>query len=187
MPSDIQVFVRFKEPSVFAGEQLDCTITFKNVASEQYDASPLDAKSGRHSRRVSLAEQLATTPRGNNAGWSKENPRLAAAALQSPRSIISRVHRATASLSIPKSSGTPIGTPSTPYREKTVVRPGPNHQRSVSIISAGSADVGDDYDGQKSARLPERLRPDVSHRRTSTLQVYPERSMGLGKEGLPGE
>ena len=187
MPSDIQVFVRFKEPSVFAGEQLDCTITFKNVASEQYDASPLDAKSGRHSRRVSLAEQLATTPRGNNAGWSKENPRLAAAALQSPRSIISRVHRATASLSIPKSSGTPIGTPSTPYREKTVVRPGPNHQRSVSIISAGSADVGDDYDSQKSARIPERLRSDVSHRRTSTLQVYPERSMGLGKEGLPGE
>lgn len=179
--------MRFKEPSVFAGEQLDCTITFKNVASEQYDASPLDAKSGRHSRRVSLAEQLATTPRGNNAGWSKENPRLAAAALQSPRSIISRVHRATASLSIPKSSSAPIGTPSTPYREKTVVRPGPNHQRSVSIISAGSADVGDDYDSQKSARIPERLRSDVSHRRTSTLQVYPERSMGLGKEGLPGE
>jgi hypothetical protein len=136
MPSDIQVFVRFKEPSVFAGEELDCTITFKNVASEQYDASPLDTKSGRHNRRVSLAEQSAMTPRGNNAGWSKENPRLTTAALHSARSNISRGHRATASLSIPKSSGTPIGTPSTPYREKAVVRPSPNHQRSVSIISA---------------------------------------------------
>jgi len=183
MPSDIQVFVRFKEPSVFAGEQLDCTITFKNVASEQYDGSLSDTKSGRHSRRVSLVEQPATTPRGNNAGWSKENPRLATAALHSPRSIISRGHRATASLSIPKSSGTPIGTPATSYKEKAAVRPSPNHQKSMSIISAESADVGGDYDSQKSARMPERPRPDISHRRTSTLQVYPERS----KEGLHGE
>jgi hypothetical protein len=185
MPSDIQVFVRFKEPSVFAGEELDCTITFKNVASEQYDVSLLDTKSGRHSRRVSLAEQSATTPRGNNAGWSKENPRLATAALHSPRSIINRGHRATASLSIPKLSGTPIGTPATPYKEKAVVRPSPSpsHQRSMSIISAESADVGDDYGSQKSARIPERPRSDISHRRTSTLQVYPERL----KEGPHGE
>jgi hypothetical protein len=183
MPSDIQVFVRFKEPSVFAGEELDCTITFKNVASEQYDVSLLDTKSGRHSRRVSLAEQSATTPRGNNAGWSKENPRLATAALHSPRSIINRGHRATASLSIPKLSGTPIGTPPTPYKEKAVVRPNPSHQRSMSIISAESADVRDDYDSQKSTRTPERRRPDISHRRTSTLQVYPERL----KDGLHGE
>lgn len=176
MPSDIQVFVRFKEPSVFAGEELDCTITFKNVASEQYDVSLLDTKSGRHNRRVSLAEQSTTTPRGNNAGWSKES-------LHSPRSIISRGHRATTSLSIPKLSGTPIGTPATSYKEKAVVRPSPNHQKSLSIISSESANVGDDYDSQKSARMPERPRPDISHRRTSTLQVYPERL----KEGLHGE
>ncbi|RMZ88149.1 hypothetical protein DV736_g4613, partial [Chaetothyriales sp. CBS 134916] len=33
MPSDIQVFVRFQNPCVFAGEELRCTITFKNAAS----------------------------------------------------------------------------------------------------------------------------------------------------------
>lgn len=163
---------------MFAGEELDCTITFKNVASEQYDVSLLDTKSVRHNRRVSLAEQSATTPRGNNTGWSKESPRL-----HSPRSIISRGHRATTSLSIPKLSGTPIGTPATSYKEKAVVRPSPHHQKSMSIISAESADVGGDYDSQKSARIPERPRPDISHRRTSTLQVYPERL----KEGLHGE
>jgi RAB6A-GEF complex partner protein 2 len=186
MPSDIQVFVRFKEPSVFAGEELECTITFKNVANEQYDASPADARSGRHSRRVSLVEQSATTPRVNSAGWSKENPRLATAALHSTRNSFGRGHRATSSLSIPKSSGTTIGSPSTPYGEKAVVRPGPNHQRSLSIISAGSADFGNDYEGQKTAQMPERSRPDLSHRRTSTLHVYPERVKGLSRESPSG-
>ncbi|RMD44570.1 hypothetical protein DV735_g605, partial [Chaetothyriales sp. CBS 134920] len=33
MPSDIQVFVRFQNQCVFAGEELRCTITFKNTAS----------------------------------------------------------------------------------------------------------------------------------------------------------
>ena len=187
MPSDIQVFVRFNEPSVFAGEELECTITFKNVANEQHDTSPLDSRSGRHSRRVSLVEQSATTPRGSSVGWSKENPRLATAALHSARSSVSRSHKATASLSIPRSSGTATVSPSTPYVEKAVVRPGPNHRRSVSIISAGSAGVRDDYESQKTAQIPERSRPDLSHRRTSTLQVYPERAMGFSKDGLSGK
>jgi hypothetical protein len=187
MPSDIQVFVRFKEPSVFAGEELECIITFKNVANEHHDPSPLDTRSGRHSRRVSLVEQSATTPLGSSAGWSKENPRLATAALHSTRSSFSRSHKATASLSIPKSSGTTIGYPSMPYGEKAIVKRGPNHQRSVSIISAGSADVGDDFESQRAAQMPERSRPDLSHRRTSTLQVYPERFLGLSKEGLSGK
>jgi RAB6A-GEF complex partner protein 2 len=187
MPSDIQVFVRFKEPSVFAGEELECAITFKNVANEQHDGSPVDTRSGRHSRRVSLVEQSATTPRGSSAGWSKENPRLATAALHSTRNSFNRGHKATASWSIPKLSGATSGSPSTAYGEKAIVRPGPNHRRSVSIIPAGSADVGDDYDSQKAAQMPERPRPELSHRRTSTLQVFPERTVGLHKDVLPGK
>ena len=186
MPSDIQVFVRFKEPSVFAGEELECTITFKNVANEQQDASPSENRSGRYSRRVSLAEQSASTPRGNSAAWSKDNPRLATAALHSTRGSTSRGHKATASLSIPKLSGTTVGSPSTPHGEMAVVRPGAHHQRSLSIISAGSTDAGYDYENRKAVQMPERSRPDLGHRRTSTLQVYPERVMGLGKEGLSG-
>ena len=187
MPSDIQVFVRFKEPSVFAGEELECTITFKNVANEQNDASPLESRSGRHSRRVSLVQQSATTPRGSSTGWSKENPRLAAAGLHSARSSLGRIHKATASLSMPKSSGTVLASPATPYSDKAVVKPGPEHRRSVSIISAGSVDLRDDYESQKIARMAERSRPDLSHRRTSTLQAYPERGLGLSKDGLSGK
>jgi RAB6A-GEF complex partner protein 2 len=187
MPSDIQVFVRFKEPSVFAGEELECNITFKNVATEQHDTSALDSRSGRHSRRVSLVEQSATTPRGSSAGWSKENPRLATAALHSARSGIGRNHKATASLSIPKSSGTAIASPSTPHVERAVVRPGPNHRRSLSIISAGSAGFREDSDSQKSVQIAERSRPGLSHKSTSTLQAYPEGVLGLSKEGLSGE
>jgi hypothetical protein len=178
--------VRLNEPSVFAGEELECTITFKNVTNEQHDASPVEARSGRHGRRVSLVEQLATTPRGSSAGWSKENPRLATAALHNTRSSFSRGHKATASFSTPKSSSSTIGSPSTPYGEKVVVRPGSNHQRSVSIISAGSADAGHDCEGQKAAQMPGRPRPDLSHRRTSTLQVFPERAISLSKDILSG-
>ena len=187
MPSDIQVFVRFKEPSVFAGEELECTITFKNVANEQNDTSPLEPKSGRHSRRASLVQQSVTTPRGSSTGWSKENPRLATSALHSARSSIGRSHKATASLSTLKSSSTAAGSPSMPYSEKAVVKPGPNHRRSVSIISAGSVDARDDYESQKVARMAERSRPDLSHRRSSTLQVFPERISGSSKESLSGK
>lgn len=186
MPSDIQVFVRFNEPSVFAGEELGCTITFKNVTNEQHDVSPVETRSGRHSRRVSLVEQSASTPRGSSAVWTKENPRLVTAAIHNSRNSYSRGHKATASLSIPKSSSTTIGSP-TPLGEKAVVRPGPNHQRSVSIISAGSAGLGDDYEAQKATQMPGRSRPDLSHRRTSTLQVLPERTMGLSKDVLSGK
>jgi hypothetical protein len=187
MPSDIQVFVRFKESSVFAGEELECAITFKNVANEQYDGSPVDTRSGRHSRRVSLVEQSATTPRGSSAGWSKENPRLATAALHSTRNSLNRGHKATVSLSIPKSFGAASGSPSMPYGEKAIMRPGPNHRRSVSIISAGSGDIGDDYESQRAAQMPEKPRPELSHRRTSTLQAFPERSLGSHKDVLPGK
>ena len=185
MPSDIQVFVRFKEPSVFAGEELECKITFKNVATGQHDTPPLDSISGRHSRRVGFVEQSATASRGTSAGWSKENPRLATTAIHSAWSSINRSHKATASLSIPKSSGTATASPSPPCVERAVVRPGPNHRRSVSIISAGSPSFREDYDSQKSGQIAERLRPGLSHRRTSTLQV--ERNTGLSKEGLSGE
>ena len=179
--------MRFKQPSVFAGEELECTITFKNIANEQHDGSPADTRSGRHSRRVSLVEQPATTPRASSGAWSKENPRLATGTRHITRNTFNRGHKATASLSISKPPGAASGSPSAPYREKAVVRPGPNHQRSVSIISAGSTDVGDDYGSQKVAQTPERSRPEFTHRRTSTLQVFSERSMGLHKEVLSGK
>lgn len=178
--------MRFKEPSVFAGEELECTITFKNVAQEQHDSSPTDTRSGRHSRQDNLVGQAATTPRGSGGGWSKEKSRLAAAALHSARNSFNRSHKATSSLSIPKSSGSVIGSPSTPYAEKAIVRPGPNHRRSVSIISAGSAEVGDEYDNKKVVQVLDRSRPEFSHRRASTLQVFPERTTGSSKDGLSG-
>ena len=45
MPSDLQVFVKWKEQTVFAGEDVECTITFKNVAEiAEEKANALKAK-----------------------------------------------------------------------------------------------------------------------------------------------
>lgn len=185
MPSDIHVFVRFKEPSVFAGEDVECTITFRNVANLQPDTPALDSRPGRHSRRESLVEQVTSTPRVPSAGWNKlDSPRLATANPHSHRSNVSRNHRATASLSMPLSSALPPESPTVPSRGNAFAKPGHKHQRSVSIMSMGSLDVEKE---KQVTKAPQRSRPDPSHKRASTVQLYPVQIVESGKERITGE
>lgn len=174
MPSDIHVFVRFKEPSVFAGEDVECTITFKNVANLQNATSLPEARTGSHSRRASLVEQVTSSPRVTTLAWHKENPRLAGAKMQMDRNNFNRSHKATTSLSFPASSGAILNSPAASSPSHSFAKSGHKHQRSVSIISIGSSDV--EVDHQKPlAQKPPRPRPDLSHRRASTVQNFSER------------
>ncbi len=183
MPSNIHVFVRFKEPSVFAGEDVECTITFKNVANLQQPSS--DPRGGTHSRRASLVEQVASTPRVASSGWNKENPRLAAAKLYNDHNNVSRGHKATTSLSIPASSGTPLSSPAIPSGATSFAKPGNKHQRSVSIISLGSVD-GENGHQKQIAQKAQRTRPDLGHKRASTVQLFPESIPENNKEIIAG-
>ena len=180
MPSNIHVFVRFKEPSVFAGEDVECTITFRNVANLQ-QASSSDPRGGTHSRRASLVEQVASTPRVPSSGWNKENPRLAAAKLYHDHNNVNRGHKATTSLSIPASSGIPLTSSAIPSAANSFAK----HQRSVSIISLGSQDVENDHQKQI-AQKAQRTRPDLGHKRASTVQIFQESIPESNKEIITG-
>ncbi|KAI9934930.1 hypothetical protein MW887_000551 [Aspergillus wentii] len=51
MPSDIQVFVRWKDQTIFAGEDVECTITFKNVAESNTESNHGPQSQQQHHQR----------------------------------------------------------------------------------------------------------------------------------------
>ena len=183
MPSDIHVFVRFKEQAVYAGEDVECTITFKNVAGIQLNPSPPAPKSGRHSRRVSLVEQAAQTPRVRSGGWGAESSRLAVPQHQGSWGESGRGHRPTSLSQVPTDSTQEDGQPAT-VKELRNAKPGHNHHRSVSIISLGSPDVDTHPISTPTLELPNRTRPSVGHKRASTVQLHSARPLSSRKESL---
>lgn len=165
MRSDIHVAVRFHEQCVFAGEQLKCTITFRNVANFSEPTTP--AFHGRRSSRQESIGQLAaqagrnvSAARGGPHGWPINTAE--GTVDQSGR------HRATASLNTPAVSTTsPISGGFDNARRPP--RPGHKKQMSVSIISVPSSVLPNATDGG-STHPGMRTRP--SHQRSSTVQIH---------------
>ena len=183
MPSDIHVFVRFKEQAVYAGEDVECTITFKNVAGIHSNPSPPAPKSGRHSRRVSLVEQAAQTPRVRSGGWGADAPRLAVSQRQGSWGETGRGQRPTSLLQVPTESVQEDGLPAK-AAEVSNARPGHKHHRSVSIISLGSPDVDTHTVNTPTLEVPNRARPSIGHKRASTVQLHSARPLSSRKESL---
>lgn len=162
-PSNIRVFIRWHDQTVFAGEEVKCTITFKNVAPTPGQAKPPPQQS----ERSRLASPLHTRPRSNQG-------------LTPPPSASSgRGHRRSAlSLSVPASqSHSRTGSvqwPSSPITGDR--RSSHSHKRSVSIVSIGSNNTVEDHTQRND--LPTRpQRPHRGHGRASSLQILP-RSQG---------
>ncbi len=157
MSPNIHVFVRFKDQSVFAGEEIQSIITFKNVANIPEETTP---------------ETKTWHPRGwVSSGYTAEHagPRPTAINNHGARKASKIGHRNTASLNIPFTAS-PVPR-STSWTASPIVRSNPaeNHQRSVSIISLGSPDFGND-EGQRASRPP-LSRPTFNHGRSASLQV----------------
>ena len=171
MPSDIQVFVRFKEQSIFAGEEMQSIITFKNVASIS-DSTASDTKTW-HPRGWTASGNAAEHPQGSS-GSSSQTPRLAAINSYGARKTSKSGHRNTASLTVPLTgssvSRSPLWTAS-PVTGSTSSR---NHQRSVSITSLGSPNVG--REAAPRAGFLSRSRPTMNHGRSLSLQVHHTRT-----------
>jgi hypothetical protein len=164
--SNIRVFVRWHDQTVFAGEEIKCTITFKNTASTnaqpkqqnlslQVDrsrlASPLLGRS-------KLQAGLTPPPSASNSG---RGHRRGALSLSHPPSS-SRAR--SGSIQWPQTQGAENG------------RSGHGHNRSVSIISIGSTGTADDHHRRDSVGRGQR--PHRGHARASSLQIVPRLQTG---------
>jgi hypothetical protein len=186
MPSDLHFFVRFEQPAVFAGEEVRCIITFRNIDSLP-PPKPGGLRSGRHSRRTSFVEQIATTPRLTNGGSNLENLRLGALNVHTARK--GSGHEGKDAVLRPKSA---IGEGRTESQSLATeiskpIRPGSKHQRSVSIISMGSPDNDVGLDHFRGGPVIQPQRPPVGHKRASTVQISSDRQDRSGQLVLHGK
>jgi len=178
--SDIRVFATFPESTaVFAGETLQCKITFKNVSPKPgsrggYSQAPSPTING----HALLGDRIQKAPPLRTPGTdARRTERI------SPRLPSSRPPSATykPSYSHTISSAKPPASPSASVA-------GPNsrlnhkHKRSVSIISL-SSDVGIENGGRGNRDVGLRSPPVQSrprgHGRSASLQIAPGRHPGF--------
>ncbi|GAB7322162.1 hypothetical protein MBLNU13_g03176t1 [Cladosporium sp. NU13] len=172
--SNIRAFVHWKEPSIYAGEDIECIITFRNVAAypgqepqeEDEPQTPYSngfsrAPSAVASRRSSLAQSSV------QASWAPSF----SSSRQAPNG---RGHRPALSLNV-LSTSSRGGLPSAglhsapmPGRTPTSARPVKGHGRSLSIMSLGSEAPSE---GRQAMPPPTNKRPTRGHTRSASLQV----------------
>ncbi|KAF2850948.1 Rgp1-domain-containing protein [Plenodomus tracheiphilus IPT5] len=164
--SNIRVFVQWKDSTVFAGEDIECTITFKNVAPpEGRDASPLRkhngfAAGGDRQRKLPPVHSSTRPTISRNSSFASAQP--------APQIV--RSHRPALSLHTPSTVGE-RRPPLTPSAVPGITTNGQRHGRSLSIISLGTNAT---TDGNHERGIPIR-RPPRGHARSASLQVVPGR------------
>ncbi|KAI1431811.1 Rgp1-domain-containing protein [Xylaria sp. CBS 124048] len=192
MPSDgrtsnIRVFIKWEDQTVFAGEDLRCQITFKNVAPDPNHASALSSSSGPASAgtptSISFRQPPPSSPRADR--------QKQASPLLSPRGksvnngltppALSRGHRSTLSLNVSATNsrlraGAQQWPPLQPPAPLQSVAPNHAHKRSLSIVSIGSIGSNSTVDDQVHSHTPQTRRPPRGHSRSSSLQIVPRAS-----------
>ncbi|KAI0506606.1 Rgp1-domain-containing protein [Xylaria bambusicola] len=163
--TNIRVFIKWDDQTVFAGEELRCHITFKNVAP-----GPASASNQRQS--------LQPSPRSDRS--RQPSPLLSPRAgstngLTPPPSA--RSHRSTLSLNVPSTGSRlrnsvqqwpPPQLPQPPPPQ----RPNHAHKRSLSIVSMGSSATVDDQ-AYTNGTQTHPQRPSRGHGRSASLQIVP--------------
>jgi hypothetical protein len=197
MPPDgsgnIRVFVRWHDQTVFAGEEVKCTVTFKNVARPP-------GTTPNHSARPS-----PRIPSGSAFDQRQPSPLHGANRTKSPSALAPpaavRGHRATASLSLAVPSaasraraGSIPWSPQPSQDHRLANSPGTGagfgngtsngvsnntngrgrghgHKKSLSIVSMGPASIGNEQYADTGSAKPQR--PARGHARASSLQIVP--------------
>jgi hypothetical protein len=171
MPSsNIQVFVKWKDQTIFAGEDVECVITFKNVT----DTTPAASNGGEgHQRKLSrVANHASNSASDSFFSFKSPNSLFSGRRSYSISSQRKPFHRTASSLSSPLvgSNSFPPNSPSTPRSWQ----PGHSHKRSVSILSIDSeGHVDSSPSPQNFARAKSIAR---GHGRSASLQVAPRRN-----------
>lgn len=162
--SDIRVFVHWHEQTIFAGEDIKCTITFKNIAqgSDPQKNQSRPPQSDRHRLTSSLQSRAKANASltGPPSATTGRGHRRSALSLSAPPS---NSRRASGSIQWP--SGGPGGES----------RPKHAHKRSVSIVSIGSANTIDDHGSrhENTSHSSRPTHPSRSHNRATSLQILP--------------
>ncbi|CAD6499430.1 BgTH12-03546 [Blumeria graminis f. sp. triticale] len=168
--SDIRVYVEWVESAVFAGDSIECIITFKNIAT-----IPTPSEGSHYS-----------SPFGGSV--SSENPRLI---LSVPQKNIhtrndrstqpSRGHRTALSLNILNKSGPVKPANPTPQGKPSSFQKGNLHRRSVSIIPVGIAENSSEQ-GISYGDILERSRRALrGHGRSASLQIFSQKQATVSK------
>jgi hypothetical protein len=180
--SSIRVFVQWSEQTVFAGENIECQITFRNVAAIDSISKPLPHFTGFNGFTPRGEKQRKMTSLQTTVAQNKSHT------LANTRIMpISRGHRATLSLNVPTGEGgSQRGSVLRNGGPSEVGKKERSHRRSVSIISLGITEgAGDETTSQLG--LGERSRRLRGHTRASSLQIIPRRSGGNGSGPLSGK
>jgi hypothetical protein len=184
MSSDIRVFVRWKEQTIFAGEDVECVITFRNVAptdstadadgSRHHGGAPRPANGVSNGGSFTLAKSLNAFP---------FSTRRSLPATPRRRQTFDRTHGLSPSLSSPHALSRSF--PPTPVPSKDSGQPsGHRHKRSVSIISLEPGLTPE----RKQGLLSFSPRPGRGHGRSASVQVVPKRNELYGegsRSGIP--
>ncbi|KAM7208457.1 Rgp1 domain containing protein [Naviculisporaceae sp. PSN 640] len=199
--SNIRVFVNWQDQVVFAGEEVRCTITFKNVApvpgsgsnSSNGTAPNTPGPSSSSSRHASRQPPGGNGGNNGGGGGGERRNKANAVGLGAPTSSSSaRGHRSSLSLStsaaasrsrsgsIPWSPGGPsLESPNSSGSGSR--RNGHGHKRSVSIVSMGSSTstidaLGSNNGGNGNGNgngKNQRPGGGRGHARASSLQIVP--------------
>jgi hypothetical protein len=164
--SNIHVFVQWKNATVFAGEDVECIITFKNVAIPQgRDRSPVRKQNGfapggeRQRKLPPVHSSTRPTVSRNSSYTTAQKP---------PPNL--RGHRPALSLNTPSFAGD-RRSPAPSSGAIGNNTSGQKHGRSLSIMSLGT-DAGTETSRDR-ATAPGR--PIRGHARSGSLQIVPGR------------
>ena len=168
--------MRWKEKAIFAGEDVECTITFKNVAPEVPGAERDGLLSPKHVRGGSrpvngVIDGTSYSPAKSFNPFSFGNHRRPASTGHRARPALNRSNRhSLSSQASPHSLSQSFPPTTSGSGNSDVSGPGHRHKRSVSIISVGT----DATTERKQGPPPFSPRP-WSHARSASLQVAPRR------------
>ena len=161
--SDIRVSVQWKSSTVFAGEDIECTITFKNVARARRTPSPNAQLRGHGLQRERWKDGLPSHLLNKPTTGQQRKSSLASQPGY-------RKHKPALSLSTPNGHFPPQQQSGDPPPQTST------HQkrRSISIVSIGS-NVPEE-ESTHTSPLSSIKRPVHGHSRAVSLQMQPKRN-----------
>lgn len=173
-PSNIRAFVQWKEPSIYAGDDIECTITFKNVATPPgQEPQEEDIAHTPHANGFSRAPSAAASRRSSLV-QSSAQASWAPSFSGSRQASHGRGHRPALSLNVLSAPSRPglhsggLQSAPMPSRTPTSARPAKGHGRSLSIMSLGSEAPSE---GRTAAAPVPSKRPTKGHTRSASLQI----------------
>jgi hypothetical protein len=131
MSSDIRVFVQWKEPAVFAGDELDCTITFRNSKVLNPLPTP-NAALTRSPRSWQIVERSHKTSYSLNSAVTSA-PRSRETSFSTRGHEIRPNHKSQRSVSIVSLGGSESGTHSSDVQPKVTGNHPGRHIRAASL------------------------------------------------------